>query len=389
MSTSSVLIVGAGAFGLSAALELRARGWDVTLLDPGPLPHPDAATTDISKMIRMDYGADPFYTRLGAEAMARWDRMAEAWGWRPFHQDGFLILAAAPLQPGGYEFESLRMLESLGQPAQRVDAESLAELFPAWNAAEYPEGYVSLRAGWAESGRVSEELVRRAGDAGVRVHTGTRCVGLQVREGTVQEVRTAEGEVLGADQVILAAGSWTPGLLPELEDVMWPSGQSVFHLRVPDPDAWRPPSFLPFSADISRSGWYGFPATADGIVKIANHGKGRRLDPSGPRVVPSEDEERLRDFLRRALPALEDAPVVGTRVCVYCDTFDGDFWIARHPRHRGLTVASGGSGHAFKFTPVLGEIIADVVEERPNPWADRFRWRAAGARRREWARSAS
>jgi glycine/D-amino acid oxidase-like deaminating enzyme len=56
------------------------------------------------------------------------------------------------------------------------------------------------------------------------------------------------------------------------------------------------------------------------------------------------------------------------------------------PHHPGLIVAAGDSGHGFKFAPILGDIIADVVERIPNPWAERYRWRekpaefAAGAR---------
>ena len=55
---STVAIVGGGIFGATAALALRLRGHPVSLFDPGPLPNPDAASTDISKVIRMDYGAD-------------------------------------------------------------------------------------------------------------------------------------------------------------------------------------------------------------------------------------------------------------------------------------------------------------------------------------------
>lgn len=65
-----MIVVGAGAFGVSSALELRRRGYAVELLDPGPLPHPLAASTDVSKMIRVDYGHDEFYMALGEEAMA-------------------------------------------------------------------------------------------------------------------------------------------------------------------------------------------------------------------------------------------------------------------------------------------------------------------------------
>ena len=95
----------------------------------------------------------------------------------------------------------------------------------------------------------------------------------------------------------------------------------------------------------------------------------------------------MRAFLGDSLPPLADAPIVHRRLCLYCDTFDGDFWIDHDPDRPGLIVAAGDSGHGFKFAPILGALIADVVERRPNDWAPRFRWRSRGPDRREAARS--
>jgi glycine/D-amino acid oxidase-like deaminating enzyme len=103
-------------------------------------------------------------------------------------------------------------------------------------------------------------------------------------------------------------------------------------------------------------------------------------------VLPAE-EARFRAFVRDHLPALAGAPIIATRLCLYCDTFDGDFWIAHDPARPGLIVAAGDSGHAFKFAPVLGGLIADVVETKPNPWAPRFRWRTRGRAAKEAARA--
>ena len=71
--SKKIIIVGAGIFGVTAALELAKRGHQVKLFDPGPLPHPDAASTDISKAIRLGYGADEFYMELMEIALEGWD----------------------------------------------------------------------------------------------------------------------------------------------------------------------------------------------------------------------------------------------------------------------------------------------------------------------------
>jgi glycine/D-amino acid oxidase-like deaminating enzyme len=170
---------------------------------------------------------------------------------------------------------------------------------------------------------------------------------------------------------------------------MWATAQPVLHLQPQDPAAYRAPAFPPWTADIARSGWYGFPATDEGHVKIGHHGSGTRVDPHARGEVSADHVERMRAFLRESLPGLADAPIVTRRVCLYCDTFDGDFLIDHDPEREGLVVAGGGSGHAFKFAPLLGPLVADVVERRPNRWSSRFRWRSRGDARREEARFGS
>ena len=111
------------------------------------------------------------------------------------------------------------------------------------------------------------------------------------------------------------------------------------------------------------------------------------MHPDAPRTLPAVEEAPFREFLRDNLPALADAPVLAMRLCLYCDAFDGNFWIDHDPERPGLVVAAGDSGHGFKFAPVLGGLIADVVERKPNDWAQRFRWRARGPDAREAARA--
>lgn len=382
------LVVGAGAFGVAAALELRRRGHRVTLVDPGPLPHPAASSTDINKFVRMDYGADDLYTDLGAMALERWDRWNAEWPVAPYRESGLLVLAGRAMAAGSFEYDSFVRVAARGAAPERLDAPSSLDRFPAWArvAERYPDGYFNPRAGWAASGEVVAQLVRLAIAEGVAVREGAAVARLLERGSRVVGVELTGGDTIEAGATVVAAGAWTPALLPSLGDRMWTTGQPVFYLRVADPDAYRPPRFPCWAADISRTGWYGFPVNDEGLVKIANHGPGRRVHPDEPRDVTAAELERLGEFLAANLPDLAGAEIASTRLCLYCDSWDGNFYIDHVPGHPGLVVAAGDSGHGFKFTPVLGEIIADVVEGRPNAFAPRFAWREPGAVASEGAR---
>lgn len=379
-----VIVVGGGIFGITGALALAQRGASVILADSGPIPHPLAASTDVSKVIRADYGDDELYTDLMREAFVGWDRWNASITPAPYHETGFLLLSEGPMTDGTFERASYERAPG----AQRVDPDVLRRRFPSWNADRYADGYLSPRAGWAESGRVVEVLAAEARASGVDVRQHVPIRALSESGGNVTGVVLADGTVWDADVVVVAAGTWTWTLVPELADRLVSVGQPVIHFKPADRRPFQADVFPVWAADISRTGWYGFPALPDGRVKVANHGPGRVIHPDAPRAIVPDDEARFRAFLRDAIPGLADAPVAYTRLCMYSDTFDGDFLIARHPTREGLVVASGGSGHAFKFAPVLGDLIADVVKGVRNPWTHRFRWREKSERRYEAARGA-
>jgi sarcosine oxidase / L-pipecolate oxidase len=371
-----VIVVGAGINGVTAAIELKRRGHKVFLIDPGPLPHPLAASTDISKAIRAAYGPDEEYTALAERSIELWRKWNAEFDVKLYHEVGFLFLCQEPMQPGNFEYESLRVLEQRGHKVERIDPARLRKRFPAWNAERYPDGFLDLEAGYAESGRAVATLVERAKSLGVELREGCQFSELSQTNGHVSGIVLQDRQVLAGDVVVMAVGAWTPYVLPFTKDLFCAAGQPVFHLRPQQPKLFQAECFPVFGADITRTGYYGFPINRDGIVKIANHGLGREMSPdSEARAVTAEEETSLRVFLAETFPALADAPIIYTRLCLYCDTHDGHLWIARDPERAGLVVAAGDNGHGFKFAPVLGEIIADAVEGQENPLLEKFRWR--------------
>ena len=377
-SQTSIVIAGAGIFGLSAALELRSRGYAVTVVDPGPVPHPLAASNDVNRMVRMDYADDRLYSDLAAEAIEGWHALNERRGRPLYHEDGFLVLTSHPLESPAVERQSYDLLTAAGWPLERLDSGTVAERFPLWNAEHYTDGYYNPRGGWAEAGETVSFLVAEAEAAGVEIRPGFPATSLLVDSGRAVGLRSADGEEARADAVVVAAGVWTPRLVREMQDMMTPVAQTLVYLRPTLPERFRPPSFPPWGADIPRTGWYGFPANAEGVVKMANHGPGRVVDADDPRDADNAVIQSCRDFLADSLPELANSPLAGSRACFYNDTWDADFYITRHPQVEGLSIATGGSGHAFKFTPVLGKVTADVIEGKQNRYAERFAWRSRG-----------
>src|SRR5256885_16218557 len=106
---ATVIVVGGGINGVTSAIELKTRGHKVILVDPGPLPHPLAASTDISKAVRAAYGADEDYAELAERSIKRWREWNTEFGTELYHEVGFLFLRRRPMQPGDFEYESFKL----------------------------------------------------------------------------------------------------------------------------------------------------------------------------------------------------------------------------------------------------------------------------------------
>ncbi len=349
---ATVIVVGAGINGVTSAIELKKRGQKVAA-----------------------YGPDEDYTALADRCIELWRKWNAKFGIELYHETGVLFVCQHPMQPGDFEYESCRVLEKQGHRFERFDSFTFHQRFPAFAEDRFQDGFFDPDAGYVESGRVVGTLIGHAKSLGVELREHARFTALDESDRRVEGIVLEDRHRINGDAVIMATGAWTPYLLPFTKKFLRSTAHPVFHLRPKQPNFFLPERFPFFGADISTTGYYGFPLN-QGVVKIANHGPGREMSPDSPeRVVTREDENDLRKFLRSTIPALAEAPIVYTRVCMYCDTNDGDFWIARDPERPNLTITTGDCGHGFKFAPVLGELIADAVEGKPNPFLQKFRWR--------------
>ncbi|KPM36568.1 hypothetical protein AK830_g9986 [Neonectria ditissima] len=386
--TDPILIVGAGVFGLSTALELKKRGFqNITVLDRYQPPVADGSSVDISRVIRVEY-ADELYAKMAREALQGWTTEFN----NHYHSSGFVMLAN---KSGNSYLESSKAVnESLGgELAEYTNASEVLTRFPCIpSQLDGLSAYVNENGGWADAEKSILQLSQLCSQAGVNFITGPRGKVLSLRHNSkrVVGVNVAQGEPLLASQIILATGAWSNRLLP-MAHASTASGQPVGFIQL-TPEEAEPLRKMPVIINLS-TGIFCFPPTPDtNILKVARHGygfatkvpvEGSRRFVSSPKrdgnnatasYLSSDAEEGLREGLRQLLPDFADSPWMDRRLCWYSDTPEGDFVVDYHPQIEGLFLATGGAGHAFKFLPVLGRYIADCFENKTSPEVRR-KWR--------------
>ncbi len=387
----NILIIGAGVFGVFTAIELARRDYSVTLLEAGQLPNPKAASTDISKIVRVEYGADREYFKMAESSMIQWRNWNDILDEVVYHEIGFLMLSASIIsqEHSPYEANSLNMLLSEGYEVERIKSDEIVNRFPSIAKDVYQEALYNPQGGFVKSGRAIHLLAIYAKRIGVQIIENTKVSRLLNENDKIIGADCLNGKSYYADHVVVSAGAYTPYLVPELNSYFTITGHPIFWLQPDQPEVFKSDELPVFMADIANTGYYGFPYNEEkGVVKISKHAAGVIQHPDDARIVSDAEVSDLRAFVKKSFPTLRDAKLKNTRRCLYTDTHDGHYWIARHPGLKGLTVSTGGSGHGMKMGPELGKITADVVEGYDHGYSSRYDWRhiELGQTRKEEAR---
>jgi glycine/D-amino acid oxidase-like deaminating enzyme len=267
--------------------------------------------------------------------------------WLSGKDDSTLGASIATLQRCGIKFDTLA----------RADLE---KRYPQINLDGVTRGVLEPESGVLLARRAVSCTVRSALQQGVELQIAQ----ILPPRGTkrVESIENAAGERISAGQFVFACGPWLGKVFPELLGPrIFPTRQEVFFFGTPAGDARFAPPALPtwlFQADEV----YGMPDIESRGLKMARDTHGERVDPdTQSRLVSREGTEWARNFIARRFPALQDAPIVETRVCQYENTSNGDFLIDRHPELSNVWLVGGGSGHGFKHGPALGEYTAAQV----------------------------
>jgi sarcosine oxidase len=356
MKSYDFAVVGAGVFGAWIAYFLRKSGASVILLDAYGPSNSRASSGGETRVIRMGYGPDELYTRWAMQSLPQWRELSARIGQEIFHQTGVLWLST-PADP--YLKSLCGVLAQAGVEREELNAEQIAQRWPQLRFHDVTWGVLEPASGLLMARTAVQALVRDLVSAGVEY---AQLAAEPPRgNGKLKEIQTSNKESISAGTFIFACGPWLPKLFPALlQDRIFTSRQEIFFLGTPVGSAdFRPPKMPVWLHRTCADLPYALPDVEGRGFKIAFDRHGERFDPdTGMRVVPQSSVDHLRAYLRQYIPALENAPVIETRVCQYENTSNGDFLIDRHPDFENVWIAGGGSGHGFKHGPALGEYLS-------------------------------
>jgi sarcosine oxidase len=185
-------------------------------------------------------------------------------------------------------------------------------------------------------------------------------------------VRTARGRY-EAGRLVICAGPWASKLVPELDGLAVPERQVLAWLLPTRPELFRAAAFPVFNLEVEEGRYYGFPSFLMPGFKFGKyHHRGETVDPDTVSREPeAEDEELLRSFARRYFP--EGAgPTIMLKSCLFTNSPDRHFILDHHPAHPEVAIAAGFSGHGYKFCGVIGEVMADLVQDERGRHDTRF-----------------
>lgn len=355
---ADVVIVGAGLAGAAAAWSLSQRGRSVVLLEQFAPGHLSGSSHGSARIVRRAYG-DAMYTTLTGRAFELWREVEQ--------QSGEQILRMY----GGLDFGPRRNVEAVaahlaaaGVPHEVLPSEEAERRWPGMRF----EGDVVHhdQAGTMDAALAVSAMVALAADTDVRYGTPATAVS------PAGEVRLADGTVLRAETVVVAAGAWVGPLLSSFVDLppLQVTQQQIFHF--PRLDATQPPWPSTIHEPATSAVYHlagGRDGGADDDRKLGQHdgGVACTADTRTGEVNPQARQWAV-EYVKRWLPGLSPEPRTEA-TCLYTETPTEDFIL---DRVGSVVVCSPCSGHGAKFAPLIGELVADLVQgvgEIP----DRFR----------------
>lgn len=353
------IVVGVGGMGSATCYHLSKRGHNVLGLESSNVPNSLGSSHGETRIIRKGYFEGEHYVSILERAYELWEELEDESGQKLLHKTGLIAFGEKGTQLVDNTIESCKKNNF---EHEELAAEELNERFPGY---ELPEDYKAVlepEGGFLESEKCIMAHVIQAQKNGAEIHAQEKVENWESEEEGVK-IETDRGSYR-ANKLVFAAGAWTPKLIASVSEYLQVDLHSLTWEQPERPQFYRSNNFPPFIADTEEGQYYGFPHHERPGFKYARFKPvEQKIDPETVERQPEiSDAQRLSAFSKKNFKAAK-GDVMAIERCLQTDTPDRDFIIDKLPDCENLVVGAGFSGHGFKMSSAIGEILADLAEK--------------------------
>jgi glycine/D-amino acid oxidase-like deaminating enzyme len=355
-----VAVIGAGAFGSWSALYLLRKGFNVTLIDAWGPGNARSSSGDETRVIRSTYGANETYFDLNVKALQLWKENQAEFRRTLFFNSGVLWLCYNDKTP--LVDDSLVFAKKHNMEYEYLTRVQLQKRFPIIHSDDLDHAYFDPYGGYLKARKAVQTVCELFIANGGKYHQAYVTPG-SIRGSELREIALSTGEHAYFDAYVFACGSWLGKLFSEtLGNSITSTKQEVYYFGVPAKSSLQFDN-LPVWVDVDgKDFYYGIPGNSHRGFKLGVDIRGPEFDPtSGEHAYDPQTLTKARAFITHRFPDLKDAPLLENRVCPYENSADGNFIFDLLPGTSNAFVLGGGSGHGFKHSPAIGQLVAEVL----------------------------
>jgi len=373
MQRYDVAVIGLGAMGSAAAYQLAKAGAKIIGLDQFAPPHSYGSTHGDTRITRLAIGEGEEYVALAKRSHELWREIEQESGASLLTQCGGIIIMPEGLKTehhgaGDFLKRTIVAAEKFGIEHEVLTAEAINERFPQFAVSPGVQGYFEPEAGYLRPEQCVQTQLDLARKYGTELQTGEKVLSYDAKPDEVI-IKTTKGEY-AANKIVITAGPWINDLVPGYKRLFRIYRQVLYWFDIENANAaelWQnSPVFVWMFGERQEDYVYGFPAVNGerGGIKVATEHYAEETGPDNTdrNVSHSEIKEMYQEHVRGKLSGIKNK-CLQAKTCLYTVTPDSKFLIDYHPQHPNVLVASPCSGHGFKHSAAIGEVLAELLNK--------------------------
>jgi N-methyl-L-tryptophan oxidase len=354
-----VIVVGAGSMGMAAGYFLAKSGKRTLLLDSFNPPHNKGSHHGDTRIIRYAYGEGEEYVPLALKAQELWNELENVTGRQLFLPTGVLNVGD---EQSDFIQNIISSSKTYSLPLDVLDASEVNKRWPGISISHDYIGCFEPTSGVLNCEECIEAYRELAEQQGATILTNSKVKEISVHEDQVT-IKT-ENRTFSSDSLVVSAGAWAGSLLSMLDlNLPLTPVRKTFAWFEADEKLYNHKDFPAFAFETSQGLYYGFPSINGSGLKVGRHdGSEKKINPDNPLMEfgeLEEDKEDLVQFLKHYMP--HNQQLKFGKTCMYTLTPDENFIIDLHPKYSNVAIAAGFSGHGFKFSSAVGQVLSELI----------------------------